>query len=252
LEVVLTTSRTSLIAWPLGHVQTGDPERIRLPGPVMRITAQQDRVGIFTTTYHVLIWSIGGALISVDNSEIYGYLADFILRQGLVVFHPTDRNCFFVIYEAWPKPATNAGIHTRRIIVQEFTEGNLKITKLIDLEASSPGLSPITGLFHNDVVGIFKVFVPQPTAESIPNTIQTHNRSGENEPSGSGPKEFVMVTFDIYRRRFVLERYSLPHTLRRGHQPGQALEQALYWRNQVLLPVHDGNPSELKHILPGT
>ena len=247
---LLIVSRTSLTAWPLGGIQIKDPHSIRLPGPVMRITAKQNQVGIFTTTYSVLIWSIGGALISVETS-VLSDVTDFLLRQGLVVFHPIEQNLFFIIYEAWSKSGRDISTHTRRIIVQEFDEGKLKMTKVLDLLSSSAEPTPITGYLHDGVVGIFKIAVPQSTAERDANTIQTHNRFGENATGGSKSRMFVMATFDVYQRRFVLEDYCLPDSLRGVHHADKALEQALYWRNQVLLPVNDGSPSELKHLHPG-
>jgi hypothetical protein len=83
----------------------------------MRITAHQNLVGIFTTTKEILIWRIGGPLESVDNSGLNDYLANFYLTQALVVFHPLETSCFFVVYEATLEGTVIKGKHTYRIIV---------------------------------------------------------------------------------------------------------------------------------------
>jgi hypothetical protein len=218
-------------------------ESIRLPAPAVRISAQKNQVGIVTTAHQVLIWSIGGALISVDSSAVHGYLSDFLVKQGLVVFHPLEESCFYVIYEAWPKHSTTTKVHTRRVVVQEFMEREPTMTKLLDLYLSTAESLDLTGLLHDGVVGIHKGFLAQLSTTSGSDTgeYQTNSRPGQTETSDIHPKAFTMAAFDIYQSRFDLKDYCIS-----AHHPDQLLKSAFYWRNQVFLPVF-GKPSEAKH-----
>jgi hypothetical protein len=218
----------------------------------MQISAQQNRVGILTTTYQVLIWTLGGALISVNISAVYDYLSDFSLRQGLVVFHPLQQGCFFVIYQASPKNLMAPNMHTCRIVVQEFSEGNLTMTKFLDLHPSAPESLAIPGLLHDGVIGVFKGFVSNPSraAESGSDGPQTTSGSKQDEVHDLNSKVFTMVMFNIYQRRLFLDEYSLPGSLQGVRLQDEVLEQVFCWRNQILLPVYEKS-LEFERILPG-
>jgi hypothetical protein len=205
----------------------------------MRISAQQKQVGILTTAYQVLIWTIGGSLISVDTSAVYDYLSDFSSRQGLVVFHPLQQRCFFVIHVATPILLPPTGIHTRRIVVQEFSQGKLTMTKFLDLHPSTSEPLGITGLLHDGVIEVFKGFVSHPSRAAESNTDGCQIPSGPGQDGAHDPnsKVFTMVMFDIYRRKFFLDEYSLAIPLRGVHRQDQFLNQVFCWRNRVLLPV---------------
>jgi hypothetical protein len=239
----LTTGSISLNAWPLTYPQTKSYESIRLPAPAVRISAQKNQVGIVTTTHQVLIWSIGGALISVDPSAVHEFVSDFSIKQGLVVFHPLEEKCFYVIYEAWPRHLTSAKVQTNRVVAQEFIGGAQTMTKLLDLHLSTAEPLDLTGLLHDGVVGIHKNFLAQlwTTSESDTNEYQTNRRSGQTGPNDIHHKVFTVVTFDIYQRKFDLQEYCLS-----TRHPDQLLKSAFYWRNQVFFPVY-GKPSEDKH-----
>ena len=239
----LTTGSTSLSAWPLTYPQTMSHESIRLPAPAVRISAHKNQVGIVTTAHQVLIWSIGGALISVDTSAVHEYLPGFTIRQGLVVLHPLEQGCFYVIYEAWPKHFTSTNVHTRRVVAQEFMGGKPTKIKLLDLHLSRAESLDLTGPLHDGVVGIHKNFQAQlsTTSESDTGEYQGNGRSGQTETNDIHPTVFTMATFDIYQGRFALEDYCVSH-----HHPEEFLRSAFYWRNQVIVPVY-GNPSEAKN-----
>jgi hypothetical protein len=251
LEQCLTISRISLRAWSLSSAQT---ENIRLPGPVKRITAHQNQVGIVTTTNEILLWCVGGPLRSVDVSGLHGYLADFRLIQALVVFHPLEGNCFFVAYEAAQRSTVITEKDTHRILVQEFKEGVVTSTKLLDLHSSEAPSLPIIGLVDDGIISISGVFLGQPPAGVDPNRDVSESwlRLGLTERKKSNPKTFVVVTFDIYRGRFALEHYCLPGP-RGFHSWETVLEQAFFWRNQVSFPFpgENGTAFEIEQMPPG-
>jgi hypothetical protein len=215
-------------------------ESIRLPVPAVRVSAQKNRVGIVTTAHQILIWSIGGALVSVDTSTVHEYLPGFTIRQGLVVFHPLEQNCFYVIYEAWPKHFTSANVYTRRVVAQEFMGGKPTKIKLLDLRVSTPEPLDLTGPLHDGVVGIHECFQAQLSTPSESGTggYQRSSRSRQTETNEIHPTAFTMATFDIYQGRFALEDYCISH-----HHPEDFLRSAFYWRNQIFVPVY-GKPSE--------
>jgi hypothetical protein len=182
-------------------------------------------------------------LISVDTSAVHEYLPGFAIRQGLVVLHPLEQSCFYVIHEAWPKHSTSTNVHTRRVVAQEFMGGNPTKIKLLDLHLSTAESLDLTGPLHDGVVGIHKGFQAQlsTTSESDTGEYQRSSRSGQTETNDIHPTAFTMATFDIYQGRFALEDYCVSH-----HHPEEFLKSVFYWRNQVFVPVY-GKPSEAKN-----
>jgi hypothetical protein len=199
-------------------------------------------VGIVTAGYQVLIWYIGdpgGPLKSIDNPGLQGYLAEYRLSQALVVFHPLEQDCFFVVYEAKLKRTVFDQKHTLRIFVQEFTQEELMATNTLDLISIWDQSLPIVGLLDDGVIGISKVFVHgSSTGVEAKAAFESPHGPGQNERGHSKSKAVTMVTFDIYHRRFVLEDYCLPDSLRAVHRLDEVLEQAFHWRNQILLSVY--------------
>jgi hypothetical protein len=234
----LIIDRISLSAWRLINFESEKCESIRLPGRVSRLSAQKDQVGILTTTYQVLIWTIGGPLISVNTSAVNDHLSVFRLRQGLVAFHPLQKGCFFIIHEAWPGYSVTER-RICRIVVQKFNEGRLTITKYLDLFPSTPESLTIPGLFHDGVIGVFKGFVARPGIAADSNTPDLQTRSGSDRAHEPGSNVFTIAMFDIYQMRFFLEEYSLPGPLPEPQFHHKTLEQAFYWRKQVLIPVYE-------------
>jgi hypothetical protein len=109
---------------------------------------------------------------------------------------------------------------------------------LLDLPPSEARSIPIIGLLHDGIIGISKFFISHPStgAESNAGVAQWRGRVGPNESYYSCPKTFVMATFDIYQRRFVLEDYRLPGSLWGVQEWRIVLEQAFYWRKQIAFP----------------
>jgi hypothetical protein len=239
LGMELIIDRLSLSAWHLINFESEKYESIRLPGRVSRLSAQKNQVGIFTTTHQVLIWTIGGPVISVNTSVVNDHLSEFRLRQELVVFHPLQRGCFFVIHEAWLGHSVVTESGTCRIVVQKFNEGNLTMTKCLDLFPSTAESLTIPGLLHDGVIGVFKGYVARPGIAAGSNAHDLQTRSGADRAHDPDPNVFMMAVFDIYQMRFFLEEYSLPGPLPEPHLRNKTLEQAFYWRKQVLIPVYE-------------
>jgi hypothetical protein len=209
-------------------------------------------VGIVTARYQILIWYIGdpGSLLkSVDNPELNDHLVEFRLTQVLVVFHPLERDCFFVVYESKKKHAALTQKDTHRIIVQEFTEEKLMATKRLDLSSFKARSLPIIGLLDDGVVGISKLFVDKPSAgvESEA-AFESRHGYGQNDRGDSNSRAVIIATFDIYQRNFVLEDYCLPDSLRGVHCLEEILGEAFHWRQQILIPIY-GKVLDVEHML---
>jgi hypothetical protein len=243
--------RISLTAWPLNS-QAGS-HCIRLPGPVLRISAHRNQVGIVTAGYQILIWYLGepgDPLKSVDNSGLDNRLASVRLTQALVVFHPLEQDCFFVVYEIELKRVALSQNHTRRIVVQEFTKEKLMATKLLDLDSFGALSVSVIGLLHDGIVSVSKVFVGGPSTGSESSAaLESRHGFGKSERGEPNSKAATMVIFDIYQRIFISEDYCLPDSLRAVHRLDEVLEQAFHWRHQILLPMY-GTTLEVEHM-PG-
>ncbi len=239
LGMELTMDRISLSAWHLVNFESEKHESIRLPGRVSRLSAQKSQVGIFTTTHQVFIWTIGGPLISINTSAITDQLSDFRLRQGLVVFHPLQKDCFFIVHEAWPGHAVVTDSRTCRIVVQKFNEAKLTMTKCLNISPSTPESLTIPGLLHDGVIGVFKGYIARSGIAADLNAHDLQTRSGSDRAHDPEPNIFTIAIFDIYQMRFFFEEYSLPGPLPEPHLHNKTLEQAFYWRKQVLIPVRE-------------
>jgi hypothetical protein len=104
------------------------------------------------------------------------------------------------------------------------------------------------------IIGISMVFGEQNLAEVELNGDASESwlRLGLTERKKSYPRTCVMATFDIYKRRFVLEDYHFPGS-RDFHSWKKVLQEAFYWRKQILLPFpgENGTAFNLEHMPPG-
>jgi len=233
----------SLDAWPLTYPATRRPESVRLPAGVLQISALKKEVAILGTRFQVFIWTIGGPLRSVDTSVLLESLSDFHISQGLVVFHPLNKNCIFVVFAAWSKHFTATKMHPRkpcRMVVQEYVEGGATISKLLDLDLAKPGPFDPVGELYDGLVGVHIGFLAQSCTADAPNNggLEPRSTSDQTEKKDTFTKQFTIVTFDVYQRRFIWEDYYLPIDSRY-----LLLQRVYQWRNQIFCPLR-GNRTE--------
>ncbi|KAE9372108.1 hypothetical protein N431DRAFT_236388 [Stipitochalara longipes BDJ] len=238
----------SLSAWPLTYPPTRSHESIRLPARVLRISAQKDQVGIVDTAYQVLIWTVGGPLRSVDTSILHESISEFRIGQGLVVFHPLNESCIFVVYEAWSKHFTITKVDPYgwcRVIVQEYVEGRAAVTKFLDLNSLIPGPLKPVGLVHDHRIEVHRSFLAQTSTGAEPSNgrLQSHGISGQTTNPDISPKPFIIVTFDIYQKKFISEEYYIPI---KPQIP--VLERVCQWRNQIFYPLCGNQIDRTEHM----
>lgn len=85
----LTIHRTKLTAWSLAKWHVPGLS-VRLPNGVHSFTAYQDRVGIVTSDFSILIWRIGGPLLPMEAAvdRLEDYLKAVTFQTASVFFHP--------------------------------------------------------------------------------------------------------------------------------------------------------------------
>jgi len=180
--------------------------------------------------------------MSVDTSVLFESLSDFRISQRLVLFHPLDKSCILVIYQAWSKYFTATKMHpfgTLRIVAQEYVDGKATTTKHLDLDSAIPGpFDPVRPL-HDGLVGLHMGFLAPSWTTDAPDSgeLDPPSTSDQTEKRDVSTKQ-IMVTFDVYQRKFILEDYYFPVN------PPYSLLQRIYpWRNQILCPLR-GNRIE--------
>ena len=69
------------------------------------MSARGKHVGLITKANEVLVWNIGGSLISVQRPKIQESESTYWSPEA-IVFHPFNERHFFIVYHDWPGTGT--------------------------------------------------------------------------------------------------------------------------------------------------
>jgi hypothetical protein len=69
------------------------------------MSARGKHVGLITKVNEVLVWNIGGSLISVERPEIQKSVGLYWSPEA-IIFHPLNEEHFFIFHHEWPGTGT--------------------------------------------------------------------------------------------------------------------------------------------------
>ncbi|RKF54923.1 putative f-box domain-containing protein [Golovinomyces cichoracearum] len=209
----ILVSPTKLFAWELKDSGTGECHSIRLPTNTFRISAHLDLVGIVTSSFDVLIWTVGGGLRTLHTIKTSKDYIEEIIEAADIFFHHTNQDKYFLVYHTRVKPSAGAKFATR-ITVKTFVAWELVRSQHIVRYSSNLQLKHHSSLISNDgKIGI-----------------EIRGISGKitNE-------YFELLTYDMISMEFEVLTVSLDPSINHNLQ----ISHYFIWQDQILYPILD-------------
>ncbi|KAF4629642.1 hypothetical protein G7Y89_g8501 [Cudoniella acicularis] len=249
-----------LLAWSL-DIHHESPNIIRLPNSVAYLYAYKDKVGIVTSTNEVMIWNIGGEILSLDLSVVPSPV-----KHIMVHLHPDNQKHIYVtsiIDLESPEEDDGHDKPVTEIYVQEFEGGKPETLHHFEMAArwdSTYHIPPFASMEDGSFGIILQDSFDYPRgpmgAIRSRNTPFSdpckHIKPDEGKPLFS--KILIVVKFDIHARCFTTSSYHLP-TPRVLPMPPRIVNgsideersatlqfhEALFWRGQAIIPTQNND-----------
>ncbi|RKF73915.1 putative f-box domain-containing protein [Golovinomyces cichoracearum] len=206
-------SPTKLFAWELKDSGTGERHSIRLPTKTFRISAHLDLVGIVTSSFDVLIWTVGGDLRTLHTIKTSKDYTEEIIMAADIFFHYTNHDKYFLVYHTRVKSSAGAKFATR-ITVKTFMAWELVRTQHIVRYNTNLPLKHQSSLISNDgKIGI--------EIRGITGKITYGN--------------FELLTYDMISMEFEVLSVRLDPSIDFNLQ----ISNYFIWQDQILYPILD-------------
>jgi hypothetical protein len=105
-----------LLAWSL---TSEDFYTVRIPNKLKFASARDEHVGLITRSNQLLLWSVGGSLLSIERSGIEQWEE---CTPNQFIFHPLHYGHFFIFY---------SDSRGSKLMVEEFIDGNYHTTQYV-------------------------------------------------------------------------------------------------------------------------